>query len=392
MRGIRKCKSVQLIDSVLAPHPAETFVTDMLAMNSQTQVQWRHIASSSGSWAGEAREFIVAGGSCHHCASSWDSSGQLTRAVSVLPSSTSASHQGKGVRARLTTRQACPCAQVLTNSTELHLVSSFVGLVSRLQIASMSTTTTATRNGSLSSALAAGDRRHSSFHPKTPASPNSTPATSEHGSTSSQRKGSDPPAWLTAIQERDNSLGGGSEPRKAGVVGDIKGLFSRKRSKDATPKPKQVITSKHIGTVRNRLRADPRLHPSRRHSTGSSAQEKAKNEGSVRPSAHISAKEQEERHPHSGPPVLHGAALTTIISRAEEAPEQQSIASKMIGEESIVHQPVAEVPDGGDSLPNDGTRPRKKSVTDAEFKPGVRATKKSFWGGWYRDDSGKWTR
>src|SRR3954453_6018084 len=127
----------------------------------------------------------------------------------------------------------------------------------------MSTMTTTASNGSLSSALAAGERGHSSFHPKNPNSlnspnssnsPNSTPNASRKGSTSSRRKGSDTPAWLTAIQERDNSLGGGSEPRKGSVVGEIKGLFGRRKSKDATQKPKQVITSKHTGMVQNILR------------------------------------------------------------------------------------------------------------------------------------------
>jgi hypothetical protein len=255
----------------------------------------------------------------------------------------------------------------------------------------MSATTTATSNGSLSSALATNERRHSSFHPKTPNSPNSTPSASRKGSTSSQRKGSDTPSWFTAIQERDNSLGGGSEPRKGSVVGEIKGLFGRRKSKDATPKPKQVITSKHTGTIRNILKADPRSHPSRRNSTGNTL-EKAKNEGFIRSAAYMTAKEQEERRPHSGPPVLHGAALTTIISRVEEDPEQQSVSGKLESQENIVHQPMTEIPEGGDSAENDGNRPRKKSVTDVEFKPVARARKKSVFGGWYRNESGKWTR
>lgn len=174
-------------------------------------------------------------------------------------------------------------------------------------------------------------------------------------------------------------------------MGEIKGLFGRRKSKDATPKPKQVITSKHTGTIRNILKADPRSHPSRRNSTGS-ALEKAKNEGFVRSAAHLTAKEQEERHPHSGPPALYGAALTTIISRAEEGPEQQSVSGKLRSQENIVHQPVAEIPEGGDSAESDGNWPRKKSVTDVEFKPVARARKKSVFGGWRRDESGKWTR
>jgi hypothetical protein len=174
-------------------------------------------------------------------------------------------------------------------------------------------------------------------------------------------------------------------------VEEIKGLFGRRKSKDATPEPKQVITSKHTGTIRNILKADPRSRPSRRHSTGNTL-EKTKNEGFVRSAAHMTAKEQEERRPHSGPPALYGAALTTIISRVEEDPEQQSVSSKMRSQEIIVHQPVAEIPEGGDSAEGDGNRPRKKSVTDVEFKSIARTRKKRVFGGWYRDESGKWTR
>jgi hypothetical protein len=253
----------------------------------------------------------------------------------------------------------------------------------------MSTTATTTHKGSLSSTRAAGDRRHSSFHPTTPASPNSTPTPPRRGSTSSQRRGSDTPTWLTAIQERNSALGATAEPRKGSVVGEIKGLFGRRKSKDATPKSKQVITSKHTGIVRNILRADPRSHPSRRDG---SALDKAKTEGLVRSSGHISAKEQEERHPHSGPPALHGAALTAIISRAEELPDQQSLDGIMSNKENLVDQPVAEAPSGVNSPPNEVTRPRKKSVSDVEFIPGPRARKKIVFGGWYRDESGRWTR
>jgi len=169
-------------------------------------------------------------------------------------------------------------------------------------------------------------------------------------------------------------------------VGEIKGLFGRKKSKDSTPKPKQVITSKYAGAVRNKLKNDVRLDPSRRKSTGSSAVEEG-----PRSSLHMTAKEQEERHPHSGP-VGHGAPLTTIVSMAEEDPERKSVASGLRSRENVVEQTVPEAPDEAEHTNSLQVPGRRKSVTDVQFKPGERARKKSVFGGWYRDDAGKWTR
>jgi hypothetical protein len=64
----------------------------------------------------------------------------------------------------------------------------------------------------------------------------------------------------------------------------------------------------------------------------------------------------------------------------------------MRSKENIVDQPVAETPIGADSLPDEVVPPRKKSVSDVEFIPGPRARKKSVFGGWHRDSSGRWTR
>jgi len=249
-----------------------------------------------------------------------------------------------------------------------------------------SQTTTVPTNGSIKAPVVSNDRRHSSFHPQ-------TTSTSRTGSTSSSRKGSDTPSWLTAMNERNNSIASTKEERKGSVVGELKGLFGRKKSKDTTPKPKVVITSKYANVVRNKLKTDVRIDPSRRKSTGSSAIEKAQIEGPSRSSVHITAKEQEERHPHSGP-VGHGAPLTTIISHAEGDPEQHSIASALQSREDVAHQPLAESDDETEHPHSElAPAPRKKSVTEVEFKPAERRPrKKSMFGGWYRDDTGKWTR
>lgn len=246
------------------------------------------------------------------------------------------------------------------------------------------TTTTKAPNGSILLHVEPTDRRHSSFHP----SPAPSPSHSRQGSESSQRKGSDPPAWLLAMNERNNSVSSAPESRKSSVVGDLKGLFGRKKTKDTAPKPKQVIYSKHAGVVRNTLKTDVRLDPSRRNSTGSTAQ----SETHPRSTIHMTAKEQEERHPHSGP-VAHGSPLTTIVSRVDEEPEQQSIASALQSRDNLAHQLVPEVENKPTAFATEEeSHARKKSVTDVEFHPGERVRRKSVFGGWYRDQAGKWTR
>ncbi len=301
-----------------------------------------------------------------------------------------ADHAGPNFTSRIDHTASKPKPRVRTQADVRRLKHSLqpldtaeVGLFVPMTSPQVSTppSTASSRNGSLKMPASPADRRHSSYNPNTvPSPPNS-----RLGSTSSQRKGSDTPVWLTTMNERNNSVSS-ENSRKGSVVGEIKGLFGRKKSKDSTPKPKQVITSKYAGAVRNKLKTDVRVDPSRRKSTGSSAVEEHS-----RSSAHMTAKEQEERHPHSGP-VGIGAPLTTIVSMAEEDPEQKSINSALRSRENVAEQTVHEVPEKPDYTNGLQVSGRRKSVTDVEFKPGERARKKSIFGGWYRDDAGKWTR
>lgn len=146
------------------------------------------------------------------------------------------------------------------------------------------------------------DRRHINFHPTTEPSP---PPSRQGSTTSTLHTGSDTRKYSNA------SVSSASSSQKGSSNG-LKSLFSRKGSKDEKSKTQHVITSKYAGAVRNKLRADPKINASRRASMGDVAA------GVVqRPSAHITAQEQEMRHPHSGPGG-HGAALTTIMSRFDE--------------------------------------------------------------------------
>src|SRR5271154_3428914 len=157
------------------------------------------------------------------------------------------------------------------------------------------------------------DRRHSIAHEYQPSPPDL-----RRGSNPAQRKPSDTPVWLTGMKERNSSVGSNPEHRRSSVADGVKSLFGRRKSHDEggkKPEEKVVITSKHTMKIRNKLRADPR-HAKKAPSGG------AVTDG-PRYGAFLSAAEQEERRPHSGNPVVHGALpmLTRIVSGDEQDEE-----------------------------------------------------------------------
>ena len=88
-----------------------------------------------------------------------------------------------------------------------------------------------------------------------------------------------------------------------------KALFGGKDqgSKDKKKKDteKLVITSRHAAAVKTRLQTDPKFANERRKSSDGSI--KSVEFQQPRPSAHITAQEQEMRFPHSGAPALLGS-------------------------------------------------------------------------------------
>lgn len=227
-------------------------------------------------------------------------------------------------------------------------------------------------------------RRRSSAHSATSSTP------SRNGSVASSKS---QPAWLSSIQERDRSQS------TIESQGGLKGLFGRKK-----PEKKQekiILGSKHAALVKNNLKADPR---------GARKQSLVKTAGvqGTQKSAHLTAEQQEMRHPHSGPPALplRGTtelpALTRIVSGDEEdewdherkradwekrkVPEVEKVVEERHGEEERAGVEVGGV---------ENSKPRRRSLLDVEIRGGEGAKpqrRRSVLGGWAKDGRGVWHR
>jgi len=112
----------------------------------------------------------------------------------------------------------------------------------------------------------------------------------------------------------------------------------------------------------------------------------ANSEGLAR-STHLTAKEYEERRPHSGPVavqvgILDGAPVAAVITTVIEA------------DESVVKTPAPALGMEVDPFEELWSKiPQRKSLREMDLRLEDRARRKSVYGGWYRDEaSGKWTR
>jgi hypothetical protein len=198
---------------------------------------------------------------------------------------------------------------------------------------------------------------------------------------------------MTSIADRDRQGSAQSTPEKG-----LKGLFGRK--KEPKKEEKIVIGSKHAALVKNNLKADPRgarKHPSVSTKTAGVV-------GTTTPattSAHVTAEQQEMRHPHSGPPAMRGAAdlpmLTRIVSGDEDDEWDQAKRAewekkKLPVLETHGEEKVADI----DIRGLEDLQVRRKSLLDVEIKggegvkPGAR--RKTVFGGWAKDSKGVWTR
>lgn len=158
---------------------------------------------------------------------------------------------------------------------------------------------------------------------------------------------------------------------------------------------KIVIGSKHAALVKNNLKADPR--GARKHPSVPTKTAGVVGSGT---SAHITAEQQEMRHPHSGPPARRGAAdlpmLTRIVSGDEDDEwDDERRANwekkKLPILETQEEERVVDIDIGG----VDELQIRRKSLLDVEIKGGEGmkpVRRKTVFGGWVRNDKGAWTR
>jgi hypothetical protein len=202
---------------------------------------------------------------------------------------------------------------------------------------------------------------------------------------------------MSSIQERDRQ--GSSQSSPEPYSSGLKGLFGRKK---AEKKQEQiVIVSKHAALVKNNLKADPR--GARKHPSPSV---KVAEVQGTQKSAHLTAEQQEMRHPHSGPPTLRGATefpmLARIVSGDEDDewnhekaqadwdkrkfPEVEKVLETYGEEERVADVEVGGVED---------LQLRRRSLLDVEIKAGEGmkpARRRSVFAGWAKDNEGVWHR
>ena len=236
---------------------------------------------------------------------------------------------------------------------------------------------------------------------------------SRNGSSASVSSRKSEPGWLTAMNERSRASSV-PEPSSAKSSGGFSKLFGKKKEKkDAQP---LVITSKHAGTVKNKLAHDPRFNSARRESAPVHIAAGRQNV------LHISAGEQGMRHPHSGPPTLHAptgksdlAMLTRIVSGddADEPDEWEKMREnwrqrKELTFDSDIVEGVAV-----DGQGSEQRRPTEKDIevppseiverqgvrilsvagmTGDEYEPRPARPHTPIGGRWRKDEKGAWKR
>ena len=202
------------------------------------------------------------------------------------------------------------------------------------------------------------------------------------------------------MRERNSSVSSNPEHRRSSVADGVKSLFGRRKSHDEggkKPEEKLVITSKYTMKVKNKLGADPKQAkkaPSRGTATDG-----------PRDGAFLSAAEQEERRPHSGNPVVHGALpmLTRIVSGDEQDEEDledtQDLTRWMKEHQQLekVHEsenedrPTPHDP-SMDHIPTE--QPRRASLIDVKIRRAdrPRSRRGTLFGRFHRNEKGVWTK
>ena len=256
------------------------------------------------------------------------------------------------------------------------------------------------------------DRRHSTEHARmTP------PTLSRNSSATSVTSHKSEPGWLTAMNNVDRSRSSSVPPTRS--ISGISKLFGKKKDKkDSEP---IVITSKHAGAVKNKLAHDPRFKSVRRESAPAQVFGVV---GTVN-SLHITAGEQETRHPHSGPPALHAPKnkadlplLTRIIS-GDEVDEPDDFEKKRENwrqrkeptlDIGIIEGQVLDGKYPGQAIPGkEGTREMDippsevverqgvrilsvEGMTGDDYEPRPSRTHAPFGSRWKKDEKGVWKR
>lgn len=123
-----------------------------------------------------------------------------------------------------------------------------------------------------------------------------------------------------ALRRESNASQASANTTASHKKSGLKGLFGRHKDPAEKEKKKQqtekiVLGSKHAAAVKTKMMLDPEY----RKFTENNHKNQVKTAGITdhTKSAHSSAAEQEARHPHSGPPAVHGSLALPSLTRIE---------------------------------------------------------------------------
>lgn len=249
-------------------------------------------------------------------------------------------------------------------------------------------------------------------------SPPATPALSRNNSTASINSTRSEPAWHSGRHASDASVGSTktrqdstssqasaqttASHKKGGFMG---GLFHKPTKEEKEKKKKEtekiVIGSKHAAAVKTKMMMDPKYREfQEKHKkpavktagiTGHTA------------SAHSSAASQEARHPHSGPPAVHGDLDFPMLGRIDSHDETDSDEDPIERERrewnTAIEHNMAEIPEIRSRQASARPSPWASPIQSREPSPnrlgGARPSigkRNSYAGGYHRDANGRWTK
>lgn len=183
------------------------------------------------------------------------------------------------------------------------------------------------------------------------------------------------------------------------------GLFSKGHKEDKEKKKKQtekiVLGSRHAAAVKTKMMTDPKY----REFQEKHRRPNVKTAGITghTPSAHASPEAQELRHPHSGPPAVHGALDLPMLGRIEsndEADDEIDASEKVRLDWNKSHEnSIVEIPEVrsrvNSARPSPWTSPtqsREPSPSRHSTRPSIGSKRSSYAGGYHKDITGRWTR
>lgn len=246
-----------------------------------------------------------------------------------------------------------------------------------------------------------GQSRSRSAYNSPISSPLASPAGSRRGSVSSIGSAYTDPGHDRSRQFSTASSADSAASTKSG----FRSLFGKKEKKPKEKKDVQkiVLTSKHAAAVKTKMMMDAHNNPGGPNQLRKKDVKTANVVGTIH-TGHMTAAQQEARHPHSGPPALHPSdempVLTRIISADEpdeedeyEKNERQRLEYALSKEPTVARVAEHISDESAEVSPDEGGHQHGEHSNRPVMSPRPSAaTRNSFGGRFHRDEKGMWRR